>query len=188
MLNSIIKSRRTIKPAHFNGEHVTDDQVLALLDAADWAPTHKFTEPWRFLVFSPERVPGFCFEHAALYKAHTPEDEFEQSKFDKLLHLGDKASHIVIVYTKPSPGNRLPLWEEMAATACALQNLLLSAHEAGIAAFWSTGGMSAKPQFKTWLELDETDVPMAILYLGRSNETPVGVRRIPLQDKIRWER
>ncbi len=188
MLADIIKSRRNIKPAHFNGEKIADDLVAGMLEMADWAPTHKFTEPWRFIVFSHERVLGFCLEHAALYKAHTPDAEFEQAKFDKLLHMGDKASHIVVVYMKRTPGNRLPEWEEQAAVACAIQNMLLAAHANGIAAFWSTGGMSAKPQFKTWLELADDDFPMGIIYLGTSDEKPVGVRRLPMAEKVRWEK
>ena len=188
MLSDIIKSRRTIKPAHFNGEKITDELVASLLEVADWAPTHKFTEPWRFIVFSHERVLSFCLGHAALYKAHTLESEFEQSKFDKLLHLGDKASHIVVVYMKRTPGNRLPEWEEQAAVACAIQNMLLAAHAAGVAAFWSTGGMSAKPSFKTWLDLPDDSHPMGIIYLGKSDEKPVGVRRIPMAEKVRWEK
>jgi nitroreductase len=187
MLADIIKSRRNIKPAHFNGEKITDASVADILALADWAPTHKFTEPWRFVVFANERVHSFCLEHAALYKANTPEAEYEQSKFDKLLHLGDKASHIVVVYMKRTPGNRLPEWEEQAAVACAIQNMLLAAHANGIAAFWSTGGMSAKPQFKTWLDLADDDFPMGMIYLGKSDEKPVGVRRIPVEEKVRWE-
>jgi len=188
MLSDIIKSRRNIKPAHLNGEKIADELVASMLELADWAPTHKFTEPWRFIVFASDRVHSFCLEHAALYKAHTHESEFEQSKFDKLLHLGDKASHIVVVYMKRTPGNRLPEWEEQAAVACAIQNLLLSAHESGVAAFWSTGGMSNKPQFKVWLELADDDFPMGIIYLGKSDEKPVGVRRIPMAEKVRWEK
>ena len=186
MLPDIIKSRRNIKPAHFNGELLSDETVAGLLELANWAPTHKFTEPWRFIVFSPGQIHSFCLEHAALYKAHTPDEEYEQAKFDKLLHLGDKASHIIVVYMKRTPGDRLPVWEEQAAVACSIQNMLLAAQAEGIAAFWSTGGMSGKPSFKTWLDLGDDDFPMGMVYLGKCDELPVGVRRIPMADKVRW--
>jgi len=187
LVQNIIKARRNIKPAHFNGAHIPHDIIKQLLEVADWAPTHKFTEPWRFLVYGPSRVQHFCFEHAALYKAHTAEVDFEAAKFDKLLHMGDKASHIIVVYMKRTPGNRLPEWEEQAAVACAIQNLLIAAESEGIACFWSTGGMSARPEFKTWLNLDEEDFPMGILYLGHTDEKPIGVRKIPMDLKVRWE-
>ena len=186
MIFDIIRTRRNIKPAHFNGEKIADDLVASMLEMADWAPTHKFTEPWRFIVFKGDSVVSFCLEHAALYKAHTPIDLFEQSKFDKLLHMGDKASHIVVAYMHRTVGNRLPEWEEQAAVACAIQNILLAAHAHGAASFWSTGGMSATPQFKSWLNLADNDFPMGIIYLGKTDEKPIGVRKIPMTQKVRW--
>jgi len=186
-LTKLITERRTIKPVNFNGEKVSESQVRHLLEMANWAPTHKFTEPWRFIVFAPERVQGFCLEHAALYKAHTPAERYEEATFDKLLHMGDKASYILVAYNKQTPGNKLPEWEELAATACAIQNLLLAAQAEGLAVFWSTGGMMSKPAFKTWLGLEEADFPMGILYLGRTDESAKGVRKIGIEEKTRWE-
>jgi Nitroreductase family len=42
-----------------NGERVTDAEVQQILEAANWAPTHGKTEPWRFAVLSsPEAQHG----------------------------------------------------------------------------------------------------------------------------------
>jgi len=46
LLLNIIKSRRTITPKDFNGNEVTQDEMRDVLEAANWAPTHKKTEPW----------------------------------------------------------------------------------------------------------------------------------------------
>merc|ERR1719187_1933617 len=48
----LIKSRRTIMPKDLNGEKLSNDQIETLLEAANWAPTHKTTEPWRFTVIT----------------------------------------------------------------------------------------------------------------------------------------
>ena len=42
----VIKSRRTITPKNFNGKRLTENEIGLLLEAANWAPTHKKTEPW----------------------------------------------------------------------------------------------------------------------------------------------
>jgi hypothetical protein len=42
----VIKSRRTISPKNFNGEKLNEKEVALILEAANWAPTHKKTEPW----------------------------------------------------------------------------------------------------------------------------------------------
>ena len=46
VVSGVIKKRRTVKPAKMNGKSVPDEKVMQLLGLADWAPTHKHTEPW----------------------------------------------------------------------------------------------------------------------------------------------
>ena len=53
---SVIKNRRTIKPAMMNGHKIPNGEIAALLELADWAPTHGFTEPWRFVVMSIRKL------------------------------------------------------------------------------------------------------------------------------------
>ncbi len=52
LLLNIIKARRTITPKDFNGNEVTKEEIKDILEAANWAPTHKKTEPW-FVSISP---------------------------------------------------------------------------------------------------------------------------------------
>ena len=42
----VIKSRRTITPKDFNGGKLSQKELEVILEAANWAPTHKKTEPW----------------------------------------------------------------------------------------------------------------------------------------------
>ena len=42
----VIKSRRTISPKNLNGKSLSNDELDLILGAANWAPTHKKTEPW----------------------------------------------------------------------------------------------------------------------------------------------
>ena len=48
----VIKKRRSIFPKDYNGKgrKPTDSDIELMLEAANWAPTHKRTEPWRFVV------------------------------------------------------------------------------------------------------------------------------------------
>src|SRR5690606_793791 len=45
------KNRRAVFPAQYNGQAITKEEILTILESANWAPTHKRTEPWRFKVF-----------------------------------------------------------------------------------------------------------------------------------------
>ena len=46
----LIKSRRSIMPNQYNRSHIEDRDINLILDAANWAPSHKKTEPWRYKV------------------------------------------------------------------------------------------------------------------------------------------
>src|SRR6266550_3413790 len=157
VISGIIENRRSIKPAKMNGKKIPDEQIRELLKLANWAPTHGRTEPWRFIVFPGEKVKEFCFRHAELYKENTPAENFVQATYDKQLHNGDLASHIIIGIMQRGNNPKIPALEEIAATAVAMQNILLGAAAADIASFWSTGGMTHQPAMKTLLELKQED-------------------------------
>ncbi len=179
-----IKHRRTIKPATMNGNKIPNGEVAALLELADWAPTHALTEPWRFVVY--ERPAEFCAKHAELYKQFTPGENFTDATYTGFQNTGNKASHVVVAYMHRNELTKIPVFEEIAAAACAIQNLLIGATALNIGAFWSTGGMVLKPAFKDFLNLGELDQVMGVLYLGYTDVHPEGKRRVPLEEKITW--
>lgn len=47
-LEDIIKERRSIK--RFKDIPVPIDTIQSLLETSTWAPNHKMTQPWRFVV------------------------------------------------------------------------------------------------------------------------------------------
>ncbi|MBW4889732.1 nitroreductase [Mucilaginibacter sp. HMF5004] len=185
IVTSVIKTRRTTKPPEMNGKKISDQQVSSLLELADWAPTHANTEPWRFVVYSDPQI--FCHQHAELYKANTPADKFMQLTYDKLYYMGDKASHVIIAIMKRGDLPKIPVIEEISATACAMQNILLGATAAGIASYWGTGGMTYSEALKQHLALREQDQVMGIIYLGYSDKAIAGKRTTPLSDKVEWK-
>lgn len=171
-----------------NGKKIDDKVIRQLLELADWAPTHGHTEPWRFVVFSDEKVKQFCDDHAALYKANTPEEKFTTATYEKLQHQGDKLSHLILVYMKRGDNPKIPALEEIAAVSCAVQNFLLGANTLGLAVLWGSGGMTHHPAMKKYLGLAEEDVMMGILYLGYTDEPPKeGKRIVSLDEKIMWK-
>ena len=186
VLEELIVNRRSIKPAVFNGRKIDDRQITQLLTLANWAPTHGFTEPWRFIVYTGDAVKRFCTDQAELYKLHEPSATFNAAKYEKQLHNGDKASHLIAVYMKRGSNPNITELEEICATAAAVQNILLSAEALGIAVLWSTGGMVLKPAMKDYLELGEADKMIGLLSLGYTDEESRPGRRGPVEEKTKW--
>lgn len=170
-----------------NGKIIDNSLIDQLLTLANWAPTHGRTEPWRFIVYEKEAKKQFCADHAELFKTNTDPEKFTNAKYEKIFHQGDTASHIILVYVKRTLHNSIPVLEEIAAVAAAIQNLLLGAQALDIAVLWNTGGMTHHPSMKTYLNLGEEDIVMGLLYLGYTDAPAVeGKRNIPMEMKVDW--
>jgi nitroreductase len=188
VLQDLIQNRRSTKPAVLNGGKIADEQIRSLLELGNWAPTHARTEPWRFVVFSGDAIAQFSADHAALYKSNTPEDKYTEAKYEGLLHTADKASHVIAVYMKRLPEAKIPVVEDIAATATAVQNILLGAQALGISVLWSTGGMVHQPSMKTYFGLGEEDHMMGLLYMGYTDEPfKEGKRNSSGAEKTTWK-
>lgn len=186
-VSRVIRERRTTKPGQMNGAIIPDEQVRELIGLADWAPNHGNTEPWRFFIWGGrEKVDQFCQQHADLYKANTPEETFNPTTYQNLSTQGAKASHVMIAVMQRGGNDKIPVLEEIAATAAAIENLLLGAQAMGVAAYWGTGGQILKPSLKIWLGLREEDTVLGMLYLGKTDTQKEGSRKIPLEEKMKW--
>ncbi len=188
ILKEIIENRRIIKPENYNGKIIPEEILREILPAANWAPTHGLTEPWRFIIYSgKDGVQNFGRMHADLYKKETPEVEFLQKKYEKILHKPDLASHLIVIVMHRGDKDNIPEQEELAATACAVQNILLTASTYGIAAYWGTGGMCYHPSLKKHFGLRKEDKIIGFLYLGYSDkEHPKGFRHTGIEEKTTW--
>jgi nitroreductase len=185
-IQHIIQTRRTTKPFMMNGKQIPEDQLKALLQLANWAPTHGLTEPWHFVVYAGEKVKEFCRQHADLYQQYIPVEKFVPEKYEKLAQMGDLASHVVIAIMQRGKLPAIPVLEEIAAAACAVQNMLLGATALGIASYWGSGGMAYHPAMKTFLKLQEEDLVLGIIYLGYSDKVLTGHRNSPIHAKITY--
>jgi len=186
VLQEIITDRRSIKPASLNGKIIDDQQIRQLLELANWAPTHGLTEPWRFVVYSREAVREFCRQQADIYRNTAPAEKFNEGKYDKQLHNGDNASHLIAVYMQKGANPNIPALEEICATAAAVQNILLGAQALGIAVLWSTGGNVLLPVMKEYLGLGQEDLMIGLLSLGYTDEPAKPGRRTPIEAKTKW--
>ena len=184
----LIKSRRTIDPDLFTGETIPNELIEEMLEAANWAPTHGFTEPWRFVVYNRDTAPVFGEFHAELFKSLTPIEQFLEKKYEKIKFRSKNCSHVIICVNKRGDKSNIPETEELAATSAAIQNMLLVATAHQIGTFWSTGGMCYHDAFKKYFGFAEADKVVGILYIGKySIENPSGKRNSGWKEKTIWK-
>src|SRR5690606_36911749 len=96
MINDIIRNRRSVFQSQYSGEKVDDAIVEQMIENANWAPTHKLTEPWRFIVFTGAGLEKLAREQAELYKTVTTRDgTFKENRYENLLQKPMLSSHII---------------------------------------------------------------------------------------------
>ncbi|HKG05509.1 MAG TPA: nitroreductase [Pedobacter sp.] len=183
ILTQIIKRRRSIFPVSYTSQEVPLEIIQQILESANYAPTHKLTQPWRFIVFRNEGKLKLGQELARLYREVTPEHQFLQKKHDSIIEKAGQAS-CIITLNLHLHADKVPEWEELAALACAVQNMALTAEALNVGAYWSSPGMLA--ELKYYLNLDEQEKCYGLFYMGYHDEPPREAMRQSLQDKIKW--
>lgn len=186
-LNALIHQRRSVFPKDYTGEKVDDDIVRQILENARWAPTHKFTEPWRFVVFTGDGIKALAQFQSGLYKRVTQLDgTFKESNHEKLLTKPLMSSHIIAVIMKRDEKKSVPDIEESGAVFCAIQNMYLTAAAYGVGCYLSTGGVTYFEEAKPFFGLGEEDRIIGFFHLGMPVRVNPGSRRKPLEEVSHW--
>lgn len=179
-----IRFRRSIMQAAFSDQEVTKEEIETLLEAANAAPTHKRTQPWRFVVFKGEGLNRLGNELAHIYKQTTPAEKYSEMTEQNMVKkatMSKAAIAIIVNYT-----GELPEWEELAATACAVQNMWLASYSIGLGGYWASPGLIK--HLGSFLHLEENQQCIGFFYVGHpayhDEREPV---RSPIAERVRWE-
>ena len=187
IISQIIRERRSVFPKQFSGEQIRKDVMEEILENANWAPTHKLTEPWRFTVFTGEGLKKLADFMSGLYKEVSMRNgTFDENKFRKLQKKPLMSSHIVSIGMKRDPAARLPEVEEIEAVACAVQNMHLTASALGVGCYWGTGGITYFEEAKPFFELGANDRLLGFMFFGIPAAIPQLGKRKPIREKVRW--
>ena len=187
-VNELIRQRRSIFPKDYTGEKVDDAVIQQMLENANWAPTHKLTEPWRFTVFTGEGLKKLAEFQGACYKNVTEANgTFNEDRYQNLLVKPFECSHIIAVGMKRDEKKGVPEWEELAAVFCAVQNMYLTATAYGVGCYISTGGVTNFEEAKEFFGLGSADKLCGFLNVGMPKPgLTFGVRRKSINEKVKW--
>jgi nitroreductase len=186
-LNKLIQVRRSVFPQFYTGEKVDDAIVKQMLVNATWAPTHKLTQPWRFVVFTGDGIKQLAESQSQLYQEVTTKDgSFRQDKFESLMKKPLLSSHIIVVCMKRDPKKSIPEIEEVGAVYCAVENMYLTAQAHGIGCYLSTGGITYFQEAKKLFGLEPEDKIIGFMHVGTPKEQPRGAKRIPVEEIAQW--
>lgn len=185
-ISRLIQSRRAYTPKFFSDLPIDPAWIEKMLENANWAPTHKRTEPWRFRIFhssqARQRLSDFIAED---YTRQTPAEMYSEVKMRDMADKPLASGCTIALCMQRDPAQSLPEWEEIAAVACAVQNLWLSCTAMGLGGYWATPGFITR--LGPVLELAEGEKCLGLFYMGHLKPgTELPATRKPVAEKIRW--
>ena len=181
-----IRTRRNIRK--FTDESVPESALNIIIEAAIWAPNHRNTEPWRFIVLTKEGdmrkkvaeiIEDWVYQNV---KNPNPKRRIASSKaaMQEILD----APAFIYVYSVQGPNDEVTR-ENYAATACAVQNLMLAAQSIGLGVGWSTG-KSCLANVGTSVGAEPDWDIVGALYIGYPAKEAPEAKRLSVNDVTIW--
>jgi nitroreductase len=187
---SAIRGRRSFPLNQLSPEPIDLDAVRLMLEAANWAPSHGQTEPWRFTVFAGEGRQGLSDAFGIAYRLLNPGQpagsQGEMAQRNRVWQAPVWVSIGMLPALNERGEPRMPEWEEMVSAGVAAHNAHLVASSMGLGAKWTSGDVVRHPHVVELVGLEPRAKLLGFLYIGRpAIAWPQGTRR-PIEDKVRW--
>ena len=166
----------------FTDETPSRESMQRMLDAAIWAPNHRLTNPWRFVVLERggakrAEVAQLAYDH--MYQRNQ-NDEFASGSRQRVLD----APGLIYAFSVPGDTDEMTQ-ENYAATCCAVQNLLLAAVAEGLAGDWSTGNTTRHPGLAEAMGGEAGWMMVGALFIGYPARPSASVRA-PVNEVTAW--
>ncbi len=176
-LQLAIKNRRTIHS--FNTLEVPESIIKRAIEAANYAPCHRLTFPWRFT--NVKRVEREMLASLQL-DLKFPKQVIKEAVKEKIKVKILNPSHLIVASQVITNGQERKL-EDYAACACAIQNFMLSLTGDGIGSKWSTGKLTTEAKTYEIIGINPHEEEIiGFIWVGHG-EIPISIKR-PLVTSI----
>jgi nitroreductase len=134
---SLLRTRRSGKPRDLVEPGPAPGELRQILEIAMRTPDHGKLHPWRFVHVPRDRRDAFAELLQRAYREDNPEPgRLEVEATDRFAR---QAPALVVALSSPTPGHKIPVWEQELSAGAAVMNLHLAAHALGYVAGLVTG-------------------------------------------------
>ncbi len=195
-LLSLLRGRRSIR--RFRPDPVPEEAVLAMAEAASWAPSARNRQGYRLAaVASAERI-GAMAEAVRVESARLREalrDRVPDAYVENFLHFANAplvfaafyrtGVHLQRAVGADSSASQQIAADALSSMAAAIQNLLLCAHALGLGACWMTAPLIAEAALAPILQVPDGWKLSALIPVGFPAEEPPAPPRRRLDQILR---
>ena len=189
-LEELIKERRNTK--FFKNKLIDKQLLLKVIEMGIWAPNHRMTEPWTFVVVSKgseeRKKIGNQIEKLANTLALNKNKETVKKSAKKARMDFTNCPCIVYVFSKTGK-NEEETTENFSSVSISIQNMSLYAWSLGIGIGWSTGKTVKVSNLYNILRVPKSSKIVGCLSMGYIIKKPeiLPTRRSSHLDKIIWK-
>lgn len=192
----LIRGRRSVR--RYLPDPIERSLLEMLLTAAIWAPSAHNRQPWRFCVVTTDPVKQELSDRmGARWRADLGADGVDAAIIERRVRISHAritgapalvAASLSLEGMDDYPDRRRQEAEWLMAvqsTALACQNLLLAAHNYGLAACWMCAPLFVPDLVRDVLDLPQNWHPQALITLGYAAEEKRR-ERLPLAERVTW--
>ncbi|MTI60618.1 MAG: nitroreductase [Firmicutes bacterium] len=180
-----IVERRSIRK--FKNKDISRDKIKEILELAIKAPSGKNRQPWRFVILKDKNKNK-------LKKIMTQKTKYNKKKQIDIgsseisTRVVSEAPVVVLVFNSFSKveenyiHNKLLV--DIQSIGAAIQTLVLSAQDMGLATLWICDILYSKDEISSWL--NTKDELVAAVAIGHADQSPFPRPRKNLEDVVDW--
>jgi nitroreductase len=187
-----IRKRRAVRL--YRPDPVSRQDILTVLNAANYAPSALNRQQWEFLVVTGKKIleMGESYEstlndYLAHWDASPMRDFITRDEFIRFAGTYGGAPVVIVVLT---PTDDIPNFRKanLESASAALENLLLAATALGLGTCWMTGPLRDEKTLRRILSVPDDREIVAITPLGHPEKIPVAPARLDpaMEQKARW--
>ena len=140
---NLLRTRRSGKPRDLVEPGPSPEQLRQILEIAMRTPDHGKLHPWRFVHVARHQRDAFAQMLQRAYRVEHPEPgRLEIEATDRFAR---QAPELIVALSSPTPGHKIPVWEQELSCGAAVMNLHLAAHALGYVAGLVTGWAAYSP-------------------------------------------
>lgn len=169
-LARLIHTRRSVD--RYLAEPPPRPLLIEAIELARWAPNHRCTEPWHFYLCGSQTRQAIIDLNSEMVSARQGEavGAVKRNRWSQVPGF--------LVVTCDNSDDTLRAHEDYAASACAVQNLMLALWSRGIASKWTTGAVTRDERFYELIWVDPAqETVVGLIWYGYPAHLPESTRK-----------
>lgn len=157
----------------------SSDQITEILSIGARTPDHGKLFPWRFVVMGPQSRADIATRLEPLAEGQ-PDARKARAVLAKLAN----PPATILVISTPTPGHKVPVWEQELSAGAVCMNLSHAANALGFATNWITDWYAYEPGALALFGVGEGEKIAGFIHIGTAAEAPLERPRPEMADKV----